>query len=115
LTFRACTHGLQGSSKIVEVLFINFFVDFLDTTGTLFSMASFAGLIDPATGDFEGSTKAFIVDGLSTSFGAVLGTSPVTTYIESAPGTQPYCASAPHLSSYISIPAFTRARPALAP
>ena len=75
-----------AGGKIVEALFIFFFVDFMDTTGTLFSMASFAKLIDPVTKDFEGSTQAFMVDGLATSFGAVLGTSPVTTYIESAPG-----------------------------
>ena len=75
-----------AGGKIIEALFIFFFVDFMDTTGTLLTRASFAKLIDPVTKDFEGSTQAFMVDGLATSFGAVLGTSPVTTYIESAPG-----------------------------
>ena len=36
----------------------------------------------------QGSTKAFMVDAVSTSLGAVMGTSPVTTYIESAPGIE---------------------------
>jgi AGZA family xanthine/uracil permease-like MFS transporter len=31
---------------------------------------------------------AFVVDGVATSIGALMGTSPVTTYIESAPGIE---------------------------
>jgi len=76
----------QGGLGIA--LFTFLYVDLLDTTGTLFAMAKFAKLIDPATGDFEGSTKAFMVDAVSTSLGALMGTSPVTTYIESAPGIE---------------------------
>mmetsp|Transcript_3491 Transcript_3491/g.5058 ORF Transcript_3491/g.5058 Transcript_3491/m.5058 type:complete len:89 (+) Transcript_3491:2-268(+) len=51
-------------------------------------MAKFANLIDPVTQDFEGSTKGFIVDAISTSLGALMGTSPVSTYVESAIGVQ---------------------------
>lgn len=67
--------------------FITFlYVDILDCTGTLYSMARFAGLMDPVTQDFEGSSIAYMVDAISISIGAVLGTPPVTAYIESAAG-----------------------------
>ena len=74
----------QGGLAIA--LFTFLYVDLLDTTATLFAMARYAKMLDPVTGDFEGSTKAFCVDAVATSVGALLGTSPVTTYIESAPG-----------------------------
>lgn len=49
-------------------------------------MAKFAGLRDPVTLDFEGSTAAYCVDAFSISMGALVGTSPVTAFIESATG-----------------------------
>jgi AGZA family xanthine/uracil permease-like MFS transporter len=58
----------------------------IDTTGTLYSMAKFAGLRDPVTMDFENSTIAYCVDAFSISMGALMGTSPVTAFIESATG-----------------------------
>jgi len=58
----------------------------LDTTGTLYSMAKFAGLRDPVTLDFERSTIAYCVDAFSISMGALVGTSPVTAFVESATG-----------------------------
>lgn len=58
----------------------------IDTTGTLYSMAKFAGLRDPVTLDFENSTIAYCVDAFSISMGALMGTSPVTAFIESATG-----------------------------
>ncbi|KAF9467644.1 xanthine/uracil permease [Collybia nuda] len=53
---------------------------------TLYSMARFAGLRDPVTLDFEGSTVAYCVDAFTISMGALMGTSPVTAFIESATG-----------------------------
>ena len=49
-------------------------------------MAKFAGLRDPVTMDFEGSTVAYCVDAMTITVGSLLGTSPVTAYIESATG-----------------------------
>ena len=49
-------------------------------------MAKFAGLRDPVTLDFEGSTAAYCVDALTITVGSLLGTSPVTAFIESATG-----------------------------
>jgi len=49
-------------------------------------MAKFAGLRDPVTLDFEHSTWAYCIDAVCISFGALMGTSPVTAFIESATG-----------------------------
>eukprot|EP01023_Acetabularia_acetabulum_P020667 TRINITY_DN207_c0_g1_i14.p1 TRINITY_DN207_c0_g1~~TRINITY_DN207_c0_g1_i14.p1 ORF type:complete len:563 (+),score=126.84 TRINITY_DN207_c0_g1_i14:182-1870(+) len=66
------------------------YVDFLDTTGTLFSMATYLTNYIPdfmdSRGNFPGSTVAFMTDGIATIVGSLCGTSPVTTYIESAAG-----------------------------
>ncbi|KAK4133491.1 hypothetical protein BT67DRAFT_52201 [Trichocladium antarcticum] len=62
------------------------YVDILDTTGTLFSMARYANLVDPVTQDFEGSTAAYMVDSLTIVIGSVLGTPPVTAFVESGAG-----------------------------
>lgn len=56
-------------------LFTFLYVDILDTTGTMFSMAKFGGFMD-RKGDFEGSYMAFIMDALSICIGACLGSSP---------------------------------------
>ncbi|KAJ7072506.1 permease family-domain-containing protein [Mycena amicta] len=72
--------------KVWYALVTLIYVDILDTTGTLYSMAKFAGLRDPVTMDFENSTVAYCVDAFSISMGALMGTSPVTAFIESATG-----------------------------
>ncbi|KAH8979490.1 permease family-domain-containing protein [Lactarius hatsudake] len=74
------------NSKVWYALGTMLYVDILDTTGTLYSMAKFAGLRDPVTMDFERSTVAYCVDAVSISMGALMGTSPVTAFIESATG-----------------------------
>lgn len=67
--------------------FITFlYVDILDTTGTLYSMARFCGAIDERTQDFEGSAIAYLVDAFGVSIGSVFGTPPVTAFIESGAG-----------------------------
>ena len=72
--------------KVWYALVTMLYVDILDTTGTLYSMAKFAGLRDPVTMDFERSTIAYCVDAFSISIGALMGTSPVTAFVESATG-----------------------------
>lgn len=67
--------------------FITFlYVDILDCTGTLYSMARFCGAIDERTQDFEGSSIAYTVDALGISIGSLMGSPPVTAYIESGAG-----------------------------
>ncbi|KAI9024724.1 permease family-domain-containing protein [Hyaloraphidium curvatum] len=61
------------------------YVDIFDATGTLYSMANFGGFTDKY-GDFPGAEFAFLADAVAISIGAVLGTSPVTAFIESAAG-----------------------------
>ncbi|KAI9438923.1 xanthine/uracil permease [Lactarius indigo] len=75
-----------SNHKVWYALVTMLYVDILDTTGTLYSMAKFAGLRDPVTMDFERSTIAYCVDAFSISIGALMGTSPVTAFIESATG-----------------------------
>lgn len=74
------------TGRVWYALITFLYVDILDTTGTLYSMAKFAGLRDPATQDFERSTIAYCVDAFSISAGALMGTSPVTAFVESATG-----------------------------
>ena len=49
-------------------------------------MARFCGAIDEKTQDFEGSAVAYLVDAFGISIGALMGTPPVTAYIESGAG-----------------------------
>ncbi|KAJ7119574.1 permease family-domain-containing protein [Mycena epipterygia] len=75
-----------SKGRVWYALITFLYVDILDTTGTLYSMAKFAGLRDPVTLDFENSTVAYCVDAFSISMGALMGSSPVTAFIESATG-----------------------------
>ncbi|KAG8417313.1 hypothetical protein J3459_012407 [Metarhizium acridum] len=75
-------YGGQFGLALITFLY----VDILDATGTLYSMARFAGLMDPVTQDFEGSAVAYMVDALCISVGAVLGVPPVTAFVESGAG-----------------------------
>ncbi|KAK9326231.1 xanthine/uracil permease [Lipomyces orientalis] len=75
-----------GSGQFWLALVTFLYVDILDTTGTLYSMAKFAGLMDKRTGDFEGSATAYIVDASGIVIGSLFGTPPVTAYIESGAG-----------------------------
>ncbi|KAL5569614.1 hypothetical protein UlMin_026189 [Ulmus minor] len=74
-----------GKGFFWEALVTFLYVDILDTTGTLYSMARFAGFSDE-NGDFEGQYFAFMSDATSIVVGSLLGTSPVTAFIESSTG-----------------------------
>ncbi|KAJ3676490.1 hypothetical protein LUZ60_003902 [Juncus effusus] len=74
-----------GKGYFWEALVTFLYVDILDTTGTLYSMARFAGFVDN-NGDFEGQYFAFMSDASAIIFGSLLGTSPVTAFIESSTG-----------------------------
>jgi len=67
--------------------FITFlYVDILDCTGTLYSMARYCGAVDEETQDFEGSAVAYLVDAFGISIGSLFGSPPVTAFIESGAG-----------------------------
>ena len=72
--------------KFALALFTFLYVDILDCTGTLYSMARFSGVVDEKTGAFPRSTIAYCTDAVSISIGSLLGTSPVTAFIESGAG-----------------------------
>ncbi|MBD0335951.1 MAG: NCS2 family permease [Cyanobacteria bacterium Co-bin13] len=71
--------------QIVSITFVFLFVDLFDTIGTLTGLGIRSGYIDER-GSFPGVEKAFMADAIGTTAGAVMGTSTVTTYIESASG-----------------------------
>jgi AGZA family xanthine/uracil permease-like MFS transporter len=70
---------------LFAVVFAFLFVDIFDTVGTLTGLGVRAGYIDER-GEFPGVNRAFMADAVGTTAGAVLGTSTVTSYIESAAG-----------------------------
>ena len=61
------------------------FLDMFDTIGTLIGVSNRAGMVDE-NGRILNLGKAFMADAVGTTFGAMLGTSTVTTYVESASG-----------------------------
>lgn len=62
-------------------------VDMFDTVGTLLGTASNAGMLDEK-GNLPGGDKALIADAIGTIFGSLMGTSTVTTFVESSTGIQ---------------------------
>merc|ERR1719446_1068860 len=82
------TGQFSGDLKSAGVALITFFfIDFLDTTGTLLAVVDPLGITDE-NGDFPKSRQAFAVDALATMFGSIFGLSPITSYIESAAGVE---------------------------
>lgn len=67
------------------VLFTFLFVDMFDTVGTLVGVSSKAGMLDK-DGKVPRVKQALFADSIGTTVGAILGTSTVTTYVESASG-----------------------------
>jgi len=73
------------SMGIWTVVFTFTFVELFDTFGTLVGTANKAGLIDK-DGNSPKIGKAMLVDAIGVSFGALMGTSTVTAYVESSAG-----------------------------
>ena len=76
-----------ATSGFWVILFTFFFVDFFDTVGTLVGVASRGGLLDER-GRLPQAREALMADAVGTVAGAVLGTSTVTSYVESASGVE---------------------------
>ena len=72
--------------NMVAVVLAFLMVDLFDTTGTLIGVAHQAGLLDDE-GRLPRMKRALLADSTGTVGGALLGTSSVTSYIESAVGT----------------------------
>ena len=70
---------------MLVVVFTFLFIDMFDTVGTLVGVCSKAGMTDE-NGNIPRLNQAFMADSIATTFGAMLGTSTTTTYVESAVG-----------------------------
>ena len=69
------------------VVFTFFFVDFFDTAGTLVGVGQAGGFLDE-NGELPDIDRPLMADAVGTTVGGALGTSTVTTYIESASGVE---------------------------
>ena len=73
------------SWDMVIVLFTLLFMDMFDTIGTLVGVATKANMLDK-NGKVPNIKKALFADAIGTTVGACLGTSTVSTFVESASG-----------------------------
>lgn len=73
------------SGKLLLAVFSFLFVDIFDTVGTLAGVATKANMLDE-NGKLPRVGKALIADAVGTTAGAVLGTSTITTFVESSAG-----------------------------
>lgn len=78
--------GLLNAGAL-GVIFSLFMVDFFDTLGTVTGLSAKAGYLTE-DGKIPDLDKILLTDAVGTTFGALLGTSTVTTYIESAAGIE---------------------------
>ena len=80
---------LRGAldAGLLTIVFVFLFVDLFDNTGTLIGVAHRAGLLD-SEGRLPRAERAFAAAALAAMGGALVGTSTVTSYIESAAGVK---------------------------
>lgn len=71
--------------QCIVAIFSLLFVDFFDTAGTLVAVASKADLIDE-NGELVNVERALLADAVGTVFGSMIGTSTVTSFVESTSG-----------------------------
>ena len=73
------------TKDMVIVVFTLLFMDMFDTIGTIVGVATKTGMIDK-NGKIPRLKQAFMVDAIGTTVGSMLGTSTITTFVESASG-----------------------------
>jgi AGZA family xanthine/uracil permease-like MFS transporter len=76
--------GLFQQREVLSVVFVILFVDLFDTVGTLIGVTERAGL--SVGGQLPRAKEAFLADAAGSVAGGLLGTSTVTSYVESAAG-----------------------------
>ena len=79
--------SLIATAGFIGTAFAFLFVDFMDTAGTLTSVANLTGKVNKK-GEVEGIDRALLADSVATSVGALAGTSNTTSYIESGAGVK---------------------------
>ncbi|KAF2227180.1 purine transporter [Elsinoe ampelina] len=88
-TLAAQDWNISGAGgQFALAIFTMLYVDILDCTGTLYSMARFSGVVNERTGDFPRSTIAYCSDAVCISIGSLFGLAPVTAFVESGAGIQ---------------------------
>ena len=70
--------------ELITVIFVFLFLDIFDTIGTLIGVSQPAGFM--VNGKLPRARQALLSDAVATSAGALLGTSTITSYIESTTG-----------------------------
>ena len=75
------------TASMSTVVFTLLFIDFFDTAGTLTSVANVAGKVD-SKGKVQDINKAMLSDSVGTVAGALMGTTTVTSYVESGAGVK---------------------------
>ena len=70
---------------MLVVVFTFLFIDMFDTVGTLVGVCTKSGMVNK-DGSIPRIKEAFMADSIATTFGAMIGTSTTTTYVESAAG-----------------------------
>ena len=86
-TFLALDFSELLTGKLLLVVLAFLFVDIFDTAGTLIGVGRLAGFVDEQ-GELPRANKAFAADAVGTMVGAAVGTSTVTSYVESATGVE---------------------------
>ncbi len=86
-TLLALDFGGLFSVKFLVIVLAFLFVDIFDTAGTLIGVGRLAGFVDD-NGELPRSNRAFAADAAGTMVGALVGTSTVTSYVESATGVE---------------------------
>lgn len=87
-TFMAFMEGFGevfSDPRSIVIIFTFLFVDFFDTAGTLVAVGNNIGLVNE-NGEMENVEKALLADSIGTVVGACLGTSTVTSFVESGSG-----------------------------
>ena len=77
-------HNVFTADMVIVVLTF-LFIDIFDTIGTLIGVSNRAGMMDD-DGNVKNINQAFMADAVGTTAGAILGTSTVSVYVESASG-----------------------------
>ena len=84
-TFLQLDFSVIRDPAFAGILFTFLFIDLFDNAGTLIGVTHRAGLLD-ADGNLPRMKQALIADSFAAMFGALIGTSTTTSYIESAAG-----------------------------
>jgi AGZA family xanthine/uracil permease-like MFS transporter len=84
-TFLRLDFSRIAEPDFIVVVFIFLFIDLFDNAGTLIGVTHRAGLLD-SDGNLPRMKQALLADSFAAMFGALIGTSTTTSYIESAAG-----------------------------